>query len=173
MQIWPFQASRAARDAERLLGQVTLASRNPALFGEGRAPDTLEGRFEVLTLFATLALAKLRGTPGAETLAQEFTDRLFRSVDAGLREAAVGDLAVPKRMRKLAADFLGRASAYADALGAANVPALQAALQRNLGELEAAFAASLARRVMDLASQQASAPVDLLFAVDGWRLADE
>ena len=50
MPIWPFHRSRADEDAESLLAAVTQASRRPALFGEGRIPDTLEGRFELMTV---------------------------------------------------------------------------------------------------------------------------
>src|SRR5687768_56804 len=102
MAIWPFRPSRASQDAERLLEAVTAASRRPALFAPGRIPDTLEGRFEMLSLSAALAMLRLRADAGAAPLAQSFADRLFRSIDAGLREAGVGDTAVPKRMQKLA-----------------------------------------------------------------------
>lgn len=169
MNFWPFQPSGAARDASRLLAQVVSASRDPALFGAGKAADTLEGRFEVLTLFATLALARLKAADRADVLAQEFTDRLFRSVDSGLREAGVGDLTVPKRMHRLAGEFYGRATAYSAALQAADEGALAAALERNLGALEPQFAAQLAHRIVRLASQQAAAPINLLFTAEGWR----
>ena len=96
---WPFRPSRADLDADRLLDAVTQAARRPVFFGEGRAPDTLEGRLEVMTLHAVLALIRLHAEPVAAPLAQAFADKLFRQFDAGLREAAVGDLTVPKRMR--------------------------------------------------------------------------
>jgi cytochrome b pre-mRNA-processing protein 3 len=173
MRLWPFERSRAAQDAERLLAAVTAASRNPALFGEGRAPDTLDGRFETLTLFATLALARLRSAEGAEPLAQAFTDHFFRHVDSGLREAGVGDLAVPKRMRKLAGDFLGRAHAYQAAIEARDAAGLGAAFARNIAGIGPEFAASFAQQTMKLASHQAAATPDLLFSAEGWRLGED
>lgn len=169
MNFWPFQPSAVARDASRLLAQVVSASRDPSLFGAGKASDTLEGRFEVLTLFATLALTRLKAADAVAGLAQEFTDRLFRSVDSGLREAGVGDLAVPKRMHRLAGEFYGRATAYSSALQPADTTALAAALERNLGGLQPGFATQLAQRIARLASQQAAAPLDLLFTAEGWR----
>ncbi|MEZ6021914.1 MAG: ubiquinol-cytochrome C chaperone family protein [Hyphomonadaceae bacterium] len=57
-------------------------------------------------------------------MAQAFTDTLFRFFDAGLREAGVGDLTVPKRMHKLAASFYGRLNAYVAAIEAEDRPAL-------------------------------------------------
>ena len=173
MNFWPFQRSRAARDASRLLGQVVAASRNPALFGEGKAADTLEGRFEVLTIFGALAMTRLQAAGDAGELAQHFADQLFRHLDAGLREAGVGDLAVPKRMHRLAGEFYGRTTAYASALQTKDETALAAALERNIGRLDHDFAAALARWLMGVASQQAAGPLELLFAPDVWRGAPE
>jgi cytochrome b pre-mRNA-processing protein 3 len=171
--IWPFQPSRASQDAERLLGAVTDAGRRAPLFGPGRIPDTLEGRFEAMALHGALALIRLRRDPGAEPLAQDFTDRLFRAFDAGLREAAVGDLVVPKRMRALASSFYGRLEAYNVAIEAADGAALTGALGRNVFADEAhAYAPILAAHVIDTASIQAEAPLSALFSTSGWPRPD-
>lgn len=169
MAIWPFQPSRANRDAERLLDAVTQASRRPVLFGPRRIPDTLEGRFEALALHGVLALLRLREDAGAAPLAQEFTDKLFRLLDAGLREAGVGDTAVPKRMQKLAGRFYGRLDAYAAAITSGDNAALAAALGRNVFADEAhAFAPMLAQYVLTAAQAQAQTPSDALFSASGW-----
>lgn len=168
-KIWPFRPSRAQADADRLLAAVTQISRQPSFYGEGRIPDTLEGRFELMTLHAALALIRLRAEPGAEPLAQDFTDKLFRQFDAGLREAGVGDLSVPKRMRKLAGEFYGRLDAYAAPLGAGDQPALQNALARNMGaEL---FATALAAYAFAAKARQAAEALENLMRFDGWPAA--
>lgn len=169
MPVWPFKRSQADLDAERLLAAVTQASRQPALFGEGRIPDTLEGRFELLTLNASLALIRLRAATGAETLAQSFTDKLFRHFDAGLREDGVGDLIVPKKMHKLAGSFYGRLDAYAAALGGGDPEALAAAVGRNvLGDAAHPFAATLADYVRSVSGRQGKSELDALFSMQGW-----
>lgn len=169
MAIWPFRRSRAESDAARLLGAVTAASRNPALFGAGRVHDTLEGRFELMTLHAALALMRLQREPALEPLAQAFTDRLFRQFDAGLREAGVGDTSVPKRMRRMAGDFYGRLRAYADALSETGNGTLADALARNvLGGHAPDFARELANYARTAAAAQAAAPVEALMGADGW-----
>lgn len=168
MAIWPFRRNQASADAGLLLAAVVAASRRPGFFGAGRAPDTLEGRFELLTLHASLALARLKQSPEAAALAQAFTDKLFRHIDSGLREAGVGDLVVPKRMRRLAGDFYGRLGAYAGAL--ADATALGEAVRRNLlGEGgEPAFAARLGAYAARLGARQAAGPVSALLGPDGW-----
>jgi cytochrome b pre-mRNA-processing protein 3 len=169
MAIWPFQSSRASQDAARLLESVTGASRQPALFAPGRIPDTLDGRFEAAAIYGAVALIRLRADAAAEPLAQVFTDRFFRALDAGLREAGVGDLSVPKRMRKLAGAFYGRLSAYAPAIEGRDRTGLTAALGRNVFSDEAhAFAPVLAEHVLNVARAQAEEPVSAMFAHSGW-----
>lgn len=169
MAIWPFQPSRANLDAARLLDAVTGASRRPALYAAGRIPDTLQGRFEAMALYGALALIRLRAEDGAAPLAQIFADKLFRAFDAGLREDGVGDLAVPKRMQKLAASFYGRLEAYGAAIETGDSAALASALGRNVFSDEAhLFAPVLAQHVSAVARAQGEAPLDALFATSGW-----
>lgn len=169
MPIWPFQRSRASQDAAQLLEAVTRASRRAEYFGPGKAPDTLEGRFELTTLFAAVALIRLRRDAGAHALTQSFADALFSQFDAGLREAAVGDLSVPKRMHKLAGQFYGRLGAYASALD--SDAELARAISRNvLGCEDGSFAAGLAPQIRALAGKQAEQPVAAMFVDAGWKL---
>lgn len=169
MPIWPFRRTRANEDAERLLLAVTQASRQPALYGPGRAPDSLEGRFELMTLNGALALIRLQAEPALAPLAQAFADQLFRQFDAGLREAGVGDTSVPKRMHKMAASFYGRLQAYSAALAAGDAGALTAAVGRNLwGDEEHPFAGPLAAHMAATARSQASHPHQALFEPAGW-----
>jgi cytochrome b pre-mRNA-processing protein 3 len=131
--------------------------------------DTLEGRFELMTLNAALALIRLRAEPGLAPLAQTFTDQLFRQFDAGLREEGVGDTSVPKHMRRLASDFYGRLRAYAAAIGARDEAALRDALARNaLGAEADSFASVLARYALEAAARQAEAPAEALFSEADW-----
>ncbi|MBL8530849.1 MAG: hypothetical protein JNK94_03870 [Hyphomonadaceae bacterium] len=172
MPIWPFRRSRADNDAATLLEAVTAASRQGAFFGEGRAPDTLQGRFELMTVHAALALIRLRAEAETAPLAQSFTDQLFRFFDAGLREDGVGDLVVPKRMRALAGAFYGRLEAYSAALATGDAPALAMALGRNvLGDEAAPYAPALAAHVQALAEHQAQAPAAALLSSAAWTIA--
>jgi len=169
MLTWPFSRSRAASDGARLLAAVEAASRRPDFYGSGKVADTLEGRFELLALNAALALVRLKLEPGAQSLAQDFTDRFFRSLDAGLRESGVGDLTVPKKMRRLAGEFYGRVNTYSAALAARDEVALTAAIARNIVTADAAlFATHLAANAAMAAGTQAEAPLEILFSAEGW-----
>jgi len=125
---------------ESLYQRTAAASREPSLYRVLGVPDTVEGRFEALTLHVILVLRRLTQLPSpAEEVAQDLVDTFFRHLDASLRELAVGDLAVPKRMKKLAEAFTGRSLAYRKAMEAGDDDALASTLARNvLGTTEPA-----------------------------------
>jgi cytochrome b pre-mRNA-processing protein 3 len=142
------------RRANRLLidqihGEIVAAARAPALYRQFGVADTLEGRFEMVILHAALTVRRLvaLGPAGAE-MAQELVDAVFRGFEDALREMAIGDAGVARRLKSMAADFGGRSRAYDAALEAGDQAALAAALARNVYGAEGAAAApALAERV--------------------------
>ena len=118
---------------EALYGQIMAAARRPQLYlGRFSAPDTLEGRFDLLVLHLFPVVRRLAAMPApAPDLAQSLSDHVFLSFDRALREMGVGDLAVPKRMKKLGSDYNGRTQAYSAALAEGEDP-LAAAIARNV-----------------------------------------
>ena len=60
-----------------------------------------------MSLHVILVLRALRDLPPpADDVAKDLTDAFFQDIDASLREMGIGDIGVPKRMKKLAARFL-------------------------------------------------------------------
>ncbi len=115
-----------------LYARIANASRRPGLYAALGIPDSLEGRFESLSLHMILSLRALRELPPpADDVAKDLTDAFFRDMDASLREMGVGDTVVPKRMKKVAAAFYGRAQAYDPAFASADEIGLADALGRN------------------------------------------
>jgi cytochrome b pre-mRNA-processing protein 3 len=118
---------------ERLHGEIMAASRQPALYLDHAIADTLDGRFEALALLATPPVLRLAALPEpGPALAQELTDAFFGGFDDALRETGTSDVAVPKKIKKMAAAWLGRRRAYAAALAECGDEALCAALARNV-----------------------------------------
>lgn len=145
-----FGGDRAAGRAltERVYGQIVAAARQPVLYADWGVPDTPLGRYEMVALHVFLVLHRLRGATGsAAALAQELTDAFFADLDHSIRELGVGDLGVPKRMKKLARMFYGRAKAYGAAVERGSVDEFAAALARNVrpGEAEWPQSNELAR----------------------------
>lgn len=142
-----------------LYERIATASRNPGLYAALGIPDTLEGRFEALSLHMVLALRALRDLPHpADEVAKDLTDAFFRDMDASLREMGVGDTVVPKRMKKVAESFYGRAHAYDGPLSSGDEAGMALALGRNVYGSEApavplaryAFAAGQSLKTVDL-----------------------
>jgi len=109
------------------------AARQTVFYSDWNVPDTPLGRFEMLSLHMFLFQHRLRGEGGAAAeVAQVLIDEFFLDVDHSLRELGIGDVGVPKRMKKLAKMFYGRTTAYDDALEREDRDALAAALARNV-----------------------------------------
>ena len=108
-----------AAAARKLYAAVIEAARRPGFYADLKAPDTVEGRFEVLSIHVFLVLRRLKRAGDAErAFSQAFFDAFFRNMDDALRELGVGDLSVGKKIRKMAEAFYGRAGAYEAAISA-------------------------------------------------------
>jgi cytochrome b pre-mRNA-processing protein 3 len=130
-----------------LYGTIVAQARVPTFYRSYGVPDTVNGRMEMIMLHAVLFLRRLEGEAApARALGQELFDRFCRDMDESLREMGVGDLAVPRKMRRIGEAFYGRQAAYQGALAAPGDELLAATLQRNVfaGTSEPAAAARLA-----------------------------
>jgi cytochrome b pre-mRNA-processing protein 3 len=119
--------------SDALYDRIVASARQPRFYSDWGVDDTPLGRFEMLSLHMVLFLERARGGDQAmRDLAQDVTDEFFKDVEHSLRELGIGDIGVPKRMKKLAKMFYGRAEAYRSALVAGDEPALAEALARNV-----------------------------------------
>ena len=119
---------------------IVAASRRPDLYGDEGFPDTFEGRFESLTLHVLAVLRRLRALPApAADVAQDLVDSVFAHLEVAMRESGVGDMGVPKKMKKLGRAFYDRTAKYEAALEARDGPALGEELGRRLGRDAASF----------------------------------
>ncbi|MEC9368031.1 MAG: ubiquinol-cytochrome C chaperone family protein [Pseudomonadota bacterium] len=132
---WLKDRRKNQRIRDEFYGRIVALSRHPLPYAEWGVPDTLEGRFEMLTLCMFLVLERLRraGPQGAQT-AQGLTDTFFADMDAAHRQLGVGDLKVPRRMRQLADAFGARLQAYRQALESGGPGEFAAAITRHFSE---------------------------------------
>jgi cytochrome b pre-mRNA-processing protein 3 len=116
-----------------LYGTIVAQARAPGFYQVYAVPDTVNGRLEMVMLHAVLVLLRLEGEAAPlRALGQELFDHFCRDMDDSMREMGVGDLAVPRRMRRIGTAFYGRLAAYRGALAAPGDGALAAALERNV-----------------------------------------
>ncbi len=104
---------------EKLITQV----RQPHFYQELGAPDTFEGRFDLLMLHIFLLLEPLQRArqKGVQTeeidhFSQKLFDIVFKNLDQSLRQMGVGDVGVPKHMKRMMLAFNGRMHAYQNAM---------------------------------------------------------
>lgn len=129
-----FSRSNALRDAHAIYGKVVARSRTAELFHQFHVPDTFDGRFEMLALHLFLVHNRLKDEDKkARETSQCVFDCFIDDMDAALREAAVGDQGVPKRIAKMTRVFYGRTGAMEKAMAADNPQsALAEVLARNI-----------------------------------------
>jgi len=128
-----FKSGRFERAGFELYTAAVEAARAPVYYQGLGVPDTLDGRFDLVGLFAALVIRRARALPApGPAIAQAVFDAMFADMDFNLRELGVGDLSIPKRMRAMWEAFHGRALAYEAPLAAGDLGALEAALTRNV-----------------------------------------
>jgi len=125
--------SRQERIWFDLYGAAVAAARNPFLYDALGVPDTLDGRFDAISLHTFLLIQRLKREPEpGPALAQAVFDAMFSDMDINLRELGVGDLSVGKRVRAMWEAFHGRAHVYAIAMEQHDPMAFQEAIARNV-----------------------------------------
>ncbi|MCC5980724.1 MAG: ubiquinol-cytochrome C chaperone family protein [Oceanicaulis sp.] len=159
-----FRKDPVKAQAAALYRAMLERAREPSLYGDEGAPDTVDGRFDLIVLHASLIMRHLRGEgEEGQRLAQALFARMFDDMDAALREMGIGDLSVGKKIKAMAEAFYGRAAAYDTALKAGDAAALKDALWRNLfdsaPERESA-ASRLADYAMAADARLAGTPMD-------------
>ena len=120
-------------EAFKLYESIAQASRQPELYVHFDIEDTFDGRFDTLTLIATLVAHRLKnaGQKGQE-FSQSITDVMFADMDLSLHEIGVSENKVSKKVKTMATAYMGRMRVYVDALDSKDDKALADALTRNL-----------------------------------------
>jgi cytochrome b pre-mRNA-processing protein 3 len=128
-----FRRSKQDATIDAFYGMIVAQARSPSFYREYMVPDTVTGRLDMIVLHLVLVLRRMKDRGNSVSPdGQQLFDRFCRDIDGNFREMGVGDLAVPKKMRRVAEDFYGRAQAYESALGSDDAGALEAAVARNI-----------------------------------------
>ena len=132
--IFPLFRGRSARPGtiSALYGAIVAQARLPGFYRDYGVPDTVDGRFELIVVHLALLLDRIGDQPALRGLGQGLFDRFCQDMDDNLREIGIGDLAMPKHMRRVGEAFYGRGQAYKAAIEADDENALVATLERNI-----------------------------------------
>lgn len=109
--------SKQMQDAERIYSALLAQARKPVFYGEGKVPDTYDGRIDFLTLHIAVILRAIRpyGDDG-KRLSQAVFDVMKDDFDVALREEGISDTGVSKRIKPMMKLFYTRLKAYDTAL---------------------------------------------------------
>lgn len=131
---WFFEKKPRIGDAHyALYGAIVAQSRQPVFYADWGVPDTLTGRFDMISLHVALVLKRLqRDGAVSRDYAQGLFDLFFKDMDRSLREMGVGDISVPKRIEKMGSLFFGLVEGLGQALEDQDPDALDAFVIRDL-----------------------------------------
>lgn len=124
-----FGRGETAHPLRPLYDAVVAEARQPHWYREGAAPDTLDGRFDMVAAVLSFVLLRMEALGSAQDsarLAEIFVD----DMDGQLRQIGIGDLVVGKHIGRMMSALGGRLGAYRAAQ--AGETTLADALERNL-----------------------------------------
>ncbi len=155
-----FRRTKTSDAALTLYEAAVRQGRDPLFYSALGVPDSLDGRFEAISLQVWLLLRRLarEASPGEAppALAQELTEVFFADMDVSLREIGAADIGVGRRVKRMIEGFYGRIKAY-DA-------GLVARLAGESALLDEALARNLYGTVESRADQRAAVAAYLLAA---------
>jgi cytochrome b pre-mRNA-processing protein 3 len=124
-----------------LYNAVVAEARRPHWYRDGQVPDTLDGRFDMVSTVLALVLLRLEtlDEPAREPSAR-LTELFVTDMDGQLRQHGIGDLVVGKHVGRMMGQLGGRLAAYRE--GLAEGGDLPGAIARNIYRGAAVPAAS-------------------------------
>lgn len=119
------------RIAHGIYHSAVVRAREPLFYNSFGVSDSLDGRFDMISIHVFLILHRLKGgSRGARRLGQNIFDIMFSDMDRSLREIGVGDLSVGRKVKAMAKALNGRIANYDKGLH--QLSSLEDALVRNL-----------------------------------------
>jgi len=117
-------------ESKKLYASALTSARNEVFYTRYNVPDTFDGRFDLLLLHIFIILQRIKDKDNYQELSQDLFDVMFKDMDQTLREIGIGDVGIPKHMKKMMKAFNGRMHVYQDAIS--NDIDLNTAIARNL-----------------------------------------
>ncbi len=139
---------------------IVAQSRQPVFYADWGVPDTVTGRFDMISLHLSLVFRRLRGEKQVGTdFGQALFDLFFKDMDRSLRELGASDLAVPKKVRQMTEIFYALMTGINEAIDRGDLPGVEAVLRRNVfGNRDASHAPELAAYLVAQAGGLAGQP---------------
>ncbi len=101
-------------------------------YADRGAADTLDGRFDMISMLTALFMLRLENEPEGVPAAARLTELFVEDMDGQMREAGVGDPTVGKMMGRMMATLGGRAGSLRAALAQEDDSELAGVVRRNM-----------------------------------------
>lgn len=106
---------RSGPDMTACYTRIVAIAREPHWYRAGGAPDTLDGRFDMVALILSLVMLRLEHDGAHGRLASvRLTERFVDDMDGQIREIGFGDMVVGKQIGRVMSLLGGRLGAYRD-----------------------------------------------------------
>ena len=145
--VWLFSRRSNEPDGTALYAAIVAEMRRKEYYLGAAVPDTIDGRFAVLSSLLALTDIRLgRGDEAARAVAPRLTERFIADMDVQMREAGFGDPSLGKQVRMMVGSLASRVERWQQVIdhGAAWDEAVVPSLYRDAPPDEAAIEAGSA-----------------------------
>lgn len=147
MRLSLFRAQPLA-DAAPLYAAIVAEARQPIWYGKAGVPDTLDGRFSVLTTLLALADIRLeRGADDARAMGPRLAEAFIADMDAQMRQTGFGDPSLGKQVRMMVGSLAAKVDRWRNAIESVEPwdPVVRTSLYRNSAPADLPAAAEATR----------------------------
>jgi cytochrome b pre-mRNA-processing protein 3 len=153
-----------------LYQQIVAKAREPHWYVEGQVPDSIDGRFDMVSAVLTFVLLRLEVAPENSQESAYLTEVFVDDMDAQLRQSGISDVIIGKNVGKMMSALGGRLGAFRDAL--AQPETLDEAIMRNIyrtAKVDAAALAHVRQSLVELEDSLAGqSPSDIIEGPVTW-----
>lgn len=105
--------AKQTKGAKDIYASAVNEARISEYYSAMGVPDTVDGRFDMITLIVSLVLSRVGKIPSAgKSLGQEIFDVMFADMEQNLREIGVSDEGMKYKIREMSGGFMGRMRTY-------------------------------------------------------------
>jgi cytochrome b pre-mRNA-processing protein 3 len=143
--------------------RVVAEARDPDWYRMCGVADSVEGRYDMITLVLTLVMLRLEDAGDMGPATARLTELFVEDMEGQMREAGIGDPTVGKKINTLMESMNGRIGAYRDGLRS-DPKVLVEAVRRNVTMAQPDEAEALVQRMAALHARLERSSVDELRA---------
>lgn len=143
--------------------RVVAEARDPDWYRMCGVADSVEGRYDMITLVLTLVMLRLEDAGDMGPATARLTELFVEDMEGQMREAGIGDPTVGKKINALMESMNGRIGAYRDGLRS-DPKVLVEAVRRNVTMSQPDEAEALVQRMAALHARLERSSVDELRA---------